>query len=165
MALLTTFKVRCDSSPLPLFHQTVQNSKAMVNYEKTCRLPKCNGDYAPVGGNSIHNRAGYRTWWRKTGEGKDLTYFDHLRIAGMFLELVEAIDKSHLNQARKFFFARFGRTMEFGDWKISGIGCDEFTDEQKEVLRVLVKRGREAQNKAYAHLAMLKKSDRKLLTD
>lgn len=66
---------------------------------------------------------------------QDWTQKDHLRLAKLHAEAVERMQKDWNRVADTAALDTFGRPFLFGDYKISGIGREEFSEEHKSQLR------------------------------
>lgn len=99
-------------------------------YKDTIRLPKCAGEVCVL---TAHH-SGYKVLIRLKPEW---TKEDHERLDATHTDLKLALRAAWGHEFEAACQETFGRPSEIGDYKISGIGRSEFTEERKDRLRTL----------------------------
>lgn len=107
----------------------------------------------------LNGRANVREWFKR------FPCDDHLTALKFWCEAEKQARKEWIEKVEKYFFETFGRSYNIHDYKISGIARDEFTDEQKNDLRRLVKLENDACKIADAHFKMIQRKVEKTLAD
>jgi hypothetical protein len=81
---------------------------------------------------------------------------DHLRAAAKFSRMETKYDEKWAEAQKAAHNKKFGKDPQFADYKVSGIGRDEYAEDDKKVLRKLAHSKSKASILAWAHKAAAK---------
>lgn len=127
-----------------------------INYNKTIRRK---GRRTLVSSIQLSGEnAALRAWWKI--HYPNITRAQHIKFAKEFKALSEKLSKQWMNAADKASVKEFGKHWEIFDYKVSGIGRDDFSQTTKEKLRSITRKESDARSKYYAHLGALQANDR-----
>jgi uncharacterized protein len=114
-------------------------------YNEAQKMPKYNGKVSPA---NAHGRDGGKMLKQRLPE---FTKQDHLEASKAHTEAAAAQEKTWNTEADKAAQETFGRPFQIGDYKISGIGSDKFSEASKDKLREAAHTATDHKEAALAH--------------